>query len=70
MTEDAVGAYNLACFAALSGDPRRALIRLRHAVALGFPTTLISQDPDLERLRGDPEFQAILAETSQKPPRQ
>ncbi len=53
--------YNLACSLALSKRNRDALRCLKHAVALGYKDfDWISQDPDLEGLQKNPEFQNIL----------
>ena len=60
LTEDGAGAYNLACYRALSGDRTGALKLLGRAVSLGFAEPSIAQDPDLQTLRGDPEFDRIL----------
>ena len=51
--------YNLACLSALQGDRKQALERLRRAVDLGFRLPLLLEDPDLDSLRGDAEFEAI-----------
>jgi tetratricopeptide (TPR) repeat protein len=56
------GHYNLGCFRALSGSRSAALEDLRRSVELGFADVLIQTDPDLESLRGDPDFESILAE--------
>ena len=54
--------YNLGCVAALSGDRPQALDSLRQAVEGGFrDADAMANDPDLASLRGDPEFEAIVA---------
>jgi tetratricopeptide (TPR) repeat protein len=53
--------YNLACSLALSKRKSDALRELRHAVKLGYRDfDWMQQDPDLELLKHDPEFQALL----------
>lgn len=54
------GHYNLACYRALAGDRTAAIDGLRRALELGFADALITMDPDLATLRGDPEFEAIV----------
>ena len=60
----AVGAslYNLACIAALRGQREQALDRLEEALATTWASSLVFRDPDLDGLRGDPRFEAILDE--------
>jgi predicted esterase len=56
--------YNLACARAVSGEKRKALAALRTAVELGFRDRAhIEKDSDLESLRGEKEYGAILAGT-------
>jgi Flp pilus assembly protein TadD len=52
------GAYNLACFRVQRGDRKAAIAALRRAYDLGFTDALITTDPDLNELRGDPAFDA------------
>jgi tetratricopeptide (TPR) repeat protein len=53
--------YYLACFNALTGHKDVALDYLQRAVAGGFYSpTHIARDPDLESLRGTPEYEAVL----------
>lgn len=56
------GHYNLACYRSIVNDRAAALRDLRGALDLGFADALATTDPDLDSLRGDPEFDAILAE--------
>ncbi|MCI0567597.1 MAG: tetratricopeptide repeat-containing serine/threonine protein kinase [Acidobacteria bacterium] len=64
LTEDSDGMYNLACYMALTGDRSEAIRLLRRAVDLGDVDSYIERDPDLATLRGDPGFDAIVAEVS------
>lgn len=53
--------YNLACSLALSKRPAEALDTLRIAFALGYADyEWMRQDPDLNSLKGNPEFRKIL----------
>jgi hypothetical protein len=53
--------YNLACSLALSKKRPDALRSLRKALALGYDDLdWMQQDPDLEVLKNDPEFQQLL----------
>ena len=58
--------YNLACLGARSGDRDEAMSRLREAVDRGFRWGGIVDDPDLDSLRGDPEFEAIVREVERR----
>jgi serine/threonine-protein kinase len=60
LTEDAHGTYNLACYWALTGHQKRALVALKRAIDLGFSGSLLTRDPDLASLREDPEFVALV----------
>ncbi|MCI0658728.1 MAG: tetratricopeptide repeat protein, partial [Acidobacteria bacterium] len=64
LTEDSDGMYNLACYMALTGNRSEAIRLLRRAVDLGDVDSYIERDPDLATLRGDPGFDAIVAEVS------
>lgn len=60
--DEPVVLYNVACFYVIQGDRNRALELLEKAVALGFgDRAWIETDSDLEPLRGDERFQALLA---------
>ena len=53
--------YNLACSLALCKKRPAALRSLRKAVSLGYDDLdWMQQDPDLEGLKHDPEFQQLL----------
>jgi tetratricopeptide (TPR) repeat protein len=57
-----VALYNLACAYARLGRVDDALARLESAIGAGFATRQeIEHDPDLEPLRADPRFAALLA---------
>lgn len=54
--------YNVACFYVIHGDLARALDLLERAVQLGWgDRAWMETDSDLEPLRQDPRFQALLA---------
>ncbi len=59
--EDAGVCYNVACLYALEGQADKALSCLEEAIARGFGRKdWIEHDPDLDSLRGDPRFEALL----------
>ena len=53
--------YNLACLNAVLGDKKSALTHLGLAVENGFSNPYILEDPDLHSLRGDAEFDRLVA---------
>ncbi|WP_020472878.1 TPR end-of-group domain-containing protein [Zavarzinella formosa] len=60
---DSLAHYNLACSYALTRRLDEALEALRRAVELGYRDfTFIQQDRDLDPVRKDPRFRAILRE--------
>ncbi len=62
LPKNATAHYNLACSLALSKRKAAALKSLHDAVDLGYDDfAWMSQDPDLEGLKNDPQFKAILA---------
>jgi tetratricopeptide (TPR) repeat protein len=62
--------YNLACAHALEGHKDAALGRLEEAVAAGFTNASeISADSDLESLRQEPRYRALLERLGAAPPR-
>jgi len=60
------GYYNLACYRALAGDRPAAIRGLRRSLELGFADAMITTDTDLESLRGDPEFETVLAAVGER----
>ncbi len=59
---DPVMLYNVTCLFARLGEHRRAVESLRQAIAAGYTAfSWIKQDPDMNPLREDPEFQALIA---------
>jgi tetratricopeptide (TPR) repeat protein len=61
--DNATAHYNLACSLALCKKRPAALQSLRKAVSLGYDDVdWMLQDPDLETLKNDPEFQALLGQ--------
>jgi tetratricopeptide (TPR) repeat protein len=68
--QNPVAMYDLACCHALAKDKESAFVWLEKAVATGFDRSeQIRSDTDLESLRGDARFQAIVAraEAVEKP---
>jgi adenylate cyclase len=60
---DASVRYNVACLFALEGERERAIDLLEQAFASGFgQRDWVRQDPDLASLRGDPRFEALVAD--------
>jgi len=59
--DDAAVCYNLACTLAMQDVPANALAALAKALELGYNDfSHMEVDPDLEKLRGLPEFQSLL----------
>jgi serine/threonine protein kinase/Tfp pilus assembly protein PilF len=59
--------YNIGCLYAVGGKPGFALDHLERAIELGMRNRdWLMTDPDLESLRNDPRFLALLPETQQK----
>jgi tetratricopeptide (TPR) repeat protein len=53
--------YNLACYWSLAGNTRNALRELSTALELDSELrSLIAQEADFERLRGNPEFEHLI----------
>lgn len=60
--DDAGVRYNVACLHAVAGEPDAAIALLEEALPMGFGNReWLERDPDLDSLRGDPRFQALLA---------
>ncbi|HTQ38089.1 MAG TPA: tetratricopeptide repeat protein [Pirellulales bacterium] len=61
LPDDSLVRYNLACSLAMQDAPDAALVALASALELGYNDfSHLEVDPDLNRLRGLPEFQALL----------
>jgi len=58
--------YNLGCLAALEGDKHKSLELLHQALESSFRSPIILSDPDLDTLRGDPEFEALVEEVRRR----
>jgi serine/threonine protein kinase/tetratricopeptide (TPR) repeat protein len=54
--------YNLGCLSALAGDRDEALEMFRKALETDWSWDGVLDDPDLDSLRGDPEFEPIYDE--------
>jgi len=72
LTDRRLGNVHLARYWLLAGNRDQALRRLRRCVEPGVPSAYVTQlyfaedDPDFAPLRGDPEFQAIVAEATKR----
>jgi Flp pilus assembly protein TadD len=65
--QDALARYNLACSLALNRYLSEAIAELRKAVELGYRDfTFIKQDRDLDSIRKDPRFRALMREFDRK----
>ncbi|MCP3961055.1 MAG: tetratricopeptide repeat protein, partial [bacterium] len=58
--------YDQACFLALAGEPAAALAALHRALECGWANHRIFEDDDFDSLRGNPDFDAILAEVRER----
>ncbi len=59
--EEPVVLYNVACFYAMKGNTDRAMELLDRAVENGWgDKAWLETDPDLDSLREDPRFQALM----------
>jgi len=58
--------YAHACLLARQGERQRAVAVLRELVDQGWAKERLFEDPDLDALRGDQEFEAIVAEVRNK----
>jgi Flp pilus assembly protein TadD len=60
--KDAIVQYNLACSYVLVGDRELGILSLERAVELGYDDLAhLERDRDLDPLRGDGRFQALVA---------
>ena len=66
LDDTASGMYRLACYCALTKEPKEAIRFLHRSLDLGYANELIGDDPDLAILRGDPEFASIVAEAKRR----
>jgi len=58
---DPIAHYNMACSLALLKETSRAFLSLRNAIRLGYrDLQYMQQDPDLENLRQDPRWNAVV----------
>ncbi len=59
--------YNLACYYSLAGDAAKSLEMLRHSLEGGYVEFVhIGRDNDLDFVRKDPQFDALVAEYKKK----
>jgi tetratricopeptide (TPR) repeat protein len=58
--------YLIACVCALGGNNEEALEFLRRAVDNGFDEPAIAEDPNLDSIRGDPRFEALVARVMER----
>ncbi len=66
--EDAGVRYNAACLFSVAGRVDRALECLGEAVAVGFGNReWLERDPDLDNLRDEPRFAALMARIAESP---
>lgn len=54
------GAYNLACYHALAGEPKEALEQLERSVKLGLDDLIPETDTDLDSIRQNSKFHELL----------
>ncbi|MFO0893293.1 MAG: hypothetical protein U0790_29660, partial [Isosphaeraceae bacterium] len=60
--ENALLHYNLACYWSLAGQASRAVDELKAALDLESELkNLIADEPDFHKLRGNPDFDRLLA---------
>jgi non-specific serine/threonine protein kinase/serine/threonine-protein kinase len=62
------GYYSLACLSSLQGNRDQAITELQEAVDHGFADPIILDDPDLQSLRGDPDFERIAGAVKEQHP--
>ena len=62
--DDALVNYNLACYWALAGKPRQAIVYLTRAFDLKDDfRALVAEESDFDPIRDDPAFQALVRVT-------
>jgi tetratricopeptide (TPR) repeat protein len=66
LSEDPDGVYYLACYWAVAGQRGKVFQHLQRALSLGYADTEITYDPAWDSLRGDPEFESIVAEIKRR----
>lgn len=61
---DGLAQYNCACTYAVLGERKQALECLRNAIRAGYKNVVewVKNDPDLESLHHDPEYEALISE--------
>ena len=64
--ETGVAVYALACIAARQGDHEAALRYFRQTLDTGWSWVGIPDDPDLDSLRGNPAFDAMMEEMTRR----
>ena len=64
---DGVAHYNFACSLSMCGCPQEAISELRAAIEYGYQDFgYLEMDSDLDSLRNDPEFKALLRRHGKK----
>lgn len=67
VTDRSSAYYNLACYYSLAGDATKSLDMLRHSLEEGYVEFVhIGRDNDLDFVRKDPRFDALVAEYKKK----
>jgi tetratricopeptide (TPR) repeat protein len=64
---DGIALYNLCCFYLRVGEGHRAFPLLRSAIERGYSNIqTLRRDPDIDPLRGTPEFETLMKELEEK----